>query len=748
MKKQRQKPMNRSDIQLQNSIPLNPKGTVLVYVVVLMLIFGILGVVMVSLFSSSIASSITRNDSRRARYMAESGTRYAFSELRKADFDLNFMINTLNATTYNIGGTESFTINVFSPWFESSADQTIPGLGGDLSLNVPIGELPDDFTLPASGVYAINYEYTGNRLADESGSWALVTGFDENTMTLTLDDDFNASSGERVCLAVLSKWPKVINGPINLELSLQAQTVFPEYGGAFGIITNGKNRGGLHEYFYEQKIVYPVADDRVVLRKLTPLPGSDYDNEVSVGTTEASSSWIILSPRNYMVVPTGQSDGTTYGGDYTFGRGIYDSSLMRPGSARPDITADDLTSNLSEQETDTRFFEVDTVADTLRIGRELSDQFGTALYAGDESIGGDQDYCQQGACLFALGVRAFFLVNFSEQGDGITFTLLGKGFPAPATPNNSASSVGGDFELSELMGFAGDSRLVADPDPMNDSQFLATNPDDRGLEPPKIAVEFDTRTNSVVGDPPPDYCSGADANFDSRNDPLASNKDAVQYVFWGRTSGLFIPCRDNNTLYDDNRHDANGEVPTEEWRFGVGGNFSFWRPAIGSDGTIYMSARDATLYALNEDGTEKWPSPFPLGDDNDYMPGIDTKGTPDPSDDVIYSDISGSDLVAIDWQGNQLWRFPVGADIDSTPVVDSDGTIYFGTDAPTNSLFAVNPNGTVRWQFPTGGEVDTVAVLSPDGTTVYFVSNDHNLYALKMAAREADPTGAGGINGN
>mgnify|MGYP006862973081 CR=1 FL=1 len=115
----------------------------LIYVVVLMLIFGVLGVVMVSLFISTTASTVTRNDTRRARYMAESGMRYAFSEMRKTDFDLNHMINTLNTITYQIGGTESFTINVFSPWFEYDSID-----GSDLTLNVPnAGKIPNNFLL-------------------------------------------------------------------------------------------------------------------------------------------------------------------------------------------------------------------------------------------------------------------------------------------------------------------------------------------------------------------------------------------------------------------------------------------------------------------------------------------------------------------------------------------------------------------------------------------------------------------------
>jgi len=799
MKKQRQKPKNRSDLKLQRSIRLNPTGTVLVYVVVLMLIFGILGVVMVSLFSSSIASSITRNDSRRARQMAESGTRYAFSELRKNDFDIDIMIDPLNTLTYNLSDGGSFDINVFSTWFESSGNQTLPSDGPQLTLNVPIGELPDGYTVPGSGIYAINYEFTGNNLFDETGSWALVSdfGFDPTNPTLTLSGDFNASSGERISLAILPQQAQNINGPgLNLRLPLEAKTIFPKYGGAISIIKSGR-----YEYFYEERIDYP---DRIVLRNLTPGPGSNYG--ASVETTEASSSWIILSPRNYMVTSTGQSDGTTYGGDFTFARGISDLSLIRPLSAPPDITADEFTTDLSEQETDTRLFETNTVEDTLRIGRALTDQFGSAFYAGDQSIGGDQDYCQQGACLFGLGVRVFFLMNFSQQGDGITFTLTSFG-PALA-PHNSASSVGGDVELSELMGYAGDSRLVPNANPLNSSDFLATDPNDRGLDPPKIAVEFDTRTNNTAGDPPPDYCSGANANANTRNDPVpdsTANKDAVQYVFWGKTSGLIIPCRDNNASYDDNRHDAVGGQPIEEWRFSTAGTVSYWRPGIGSDGTIYMSARDATLYALNEDGTIKWT--FNLGDNNEYMPGIDTKGTSDPSDDVIYSDIAGNSLVAIDWEGNQVWRLFVGADIDSTPIVDSAGTIYFGTDGPTNSLFAVNPGGTVKWQFgppDSIGVVQNVPALNSDASVVYFVAldpdtandnamlyavrttdgielwrfpvqaenneltssptvdtkgtadpaddviyvgdDDNFVYALKPAARIADPTGVGGVN--
>ena len=423
----------------------------------------------------------------------------------------------------------------------------------------------------------------------------------------------------------------------------------------------------------------------------------------------------ILSPRNYLVVPTGTSDAVTYGGNYLFGKGIYDSSLIRPGSRKPDITADDLTSNLSEQESGTDFFQVDTVDDTLAIGGGGSDQFGSAFFDADMSIGGDPNYCEQGACDFFLGIRAFFLMNFVSQGDGITFTLTS------GPPQNSASSAGGDIQLSELMGYAGDSRIDA-----SGTIFLATDPADRGLDPPKIAVEFDTRTNNQVGDPPPDYCADASTvNTDSRNDPLTGNKDAVQYVFWGRTGFLNIPCRNNNTLYDDNRHDADGEEPKEEWRFGTGAPISAWRPAIGPDGTIYISDQDRTLFALNEDGSIKWT--YNLFDANDYMPGVD------PVSGTIYTDAAGNKLVALNPDGTTKWEFIMNSDVDSTPVVGPDGTVYFGTDDDAFALFAVNPNGTEKWRFTTGNQIDNVPALNSNASVVYFVSNDNNLYAINTS---------------
>jgi hypothetical protein len=124
---------------------------------------------------------------------------------------------------------------------------------------------------------------------------------------------------------------------------------------------------------------------------------------------------------------------------------------------------------------------------------------------------------------------------------------------------NDINSIGGDPEGSELLAYAGDSR----EDPAGTS-FL-DNRGGLGIVPPKLAVEFDAKTNfdqTFEDEEVKDYCSGPNLRQDTRNDPLPGGvgKDTVQFVYWGDRNPIDIPCRPNGNpvfstaSYDDNRH--------------------------------------------------------------------------------------------------------------------------------------------------------------------------------------------------
>jgi hypothetical protein len=79
------------------------------------------------------------------------------------------------------------------------------------------------------------------------------------------------------------------------------------------------------------------------------------------------------------------------------------------------------------------------------------------------------------------------------------------------------------------------------------------------------------------------------------------------------------------------------------------------------------------------------------------------------------------------------WTFDTGGAARSAPAIDSDRTIYVGSDV--GRIFAINPdNGSAKWQFPDAmaapiGEVRTSPTIGDNGI-IYFGSNDTNFYAI------------------
>src|SRR5262249_17026407 len=106
---------------------------------------------------------------------------------------------------------------------------------------------------------------------------------------------------------------------------------------------------------------------------------------------------------------------------------------------------------------------------------------------------------------------------------------------------------------------------------------------------------------------------------------------------------------------------------TQKWLADTVGAVKFSTPTVGSDGTIYVGARDNRLHAYNPDGSVKW-----------------------------------QDLVGVD------------GDVSNAPAIGSDGTIYMGG---TGRLHAVNPDGSLKWAVPTGGVIFTASpAIAADGS--------------------------------
>lgn len=78
------------------------------------------------------------------------------------------------------------------------------------------------------------------------------------------------------------------------------------------------------------------------------------------------------------------------------------------------------------------------------------------------------------------------------------------------------------------------------------------------------------------------------------------------------------------------------------------------------------------------------------------------------------------------------WQFEVDNSIYSTPALDKDENIYFGTEE--GSFYSLTPNGSLRWIFHTRGPIYGSPVVGKNG--IYFGCSDSSLYSLDFEGKK------------
>jgi len=150
-------------------------------------------------------------------------------------------------------------------------------------------------------------------------------------------------------------------------------------------------------------------------------------------------------------------------------------------------------------------------------------------------------------------------------------------------------------------------------------------------------------------------------------------------------------------------------------------------PAVGDDGTIYFASDDGYLRALAWGGKLRWKTkvgapmraPLAIGHDG-----------------TIYASTYGAEpyLAAYDQtSGTEKWRFKIKPGkgsfygIQSGALIDSKGYIYFG--GRDHFIYCLSPNGQLVWKYKTSDQIDSSPVLGSDGT-LYIGSDDKRVYAF------------------
>ena len=141
------------------------------------------------------------------------------------------------------------------------------------------------------------------------------------------------------------------------------------------------------------------------------------------------------------------------------------------------------------------------------------------------------------------------------------------------------------------------------------------------------------------------------------------------------------------------------------WQFPTGSAVTS-SPSVGSDGTVYLSSTDSSLYAVNPDGSPKW-SYAAGGYFDNVSPALESNGT-------VVAGASDGFLYCLNASTGALsWKFQASSPISTSAAIEGDGTAYFHDDL---NLYAVTSGGTEKWQVAIDGHSYSSPVIGTNGT--------------------------------
>lgn len=170
----------------------------------------------------------------------------------------------------------------------------------------------------------------------------------------------------------------------------------------------------------------------------------------------------------------------------------------------------------------------------------------------------------------------------------------------------------------------------------------------------------------------------------------------------------------------------------DRWTFDGGGAYGSdlsTVPLVLPSGDVLWPGPGQTLFALGSDGRERWRVAF---DATVLSPALGPDGT------VYVSDMGGG-LRALDVSGatpRTRWKLSLGEGTSySSATVGPDGTVYGAVDERLVAVSDRGSRGAVRWRFAARNIIEVSPAVGPDGTVV-LGTNDAFQYGIGSDGKE------------
>ena len=230
------------------------RGAALIFYIIMLVVLGILASAMLTLFDEASQLATTVNHQKIAQYMAESGLRYAMSQM-KGTGSISQKMGNINAIpTYTVEGDKQFDVRVYTLGVFKSVNANHVPANTAITLEMPSGDpFPESYEVPTFGSSANDLYLVSNQDLDfiqalnNARTIGSTLSADRKRIYVTVQDAIEPDIAGRLyylaCQVITGTQTVYQGGSLTVN---GCGSIYPK---KYGVITITS-----HDYLYEERV--------------------------------------------------------------------------------------------------------------------------------------------------------------------------------------------------------------------------------------------------------------------------------------------------------------------------------------------------------------------------------------------------------------------------------------------------------------------------------------------------------------